>query len=415
MCGIVGYAGYREAYDIIMEGLKNLEYRGYDSSGIALINQGRLEVAKVAGALSLLEQQTRGKLPHSTLGIGHSRWATHGRPTDENAHPHVSCCKTIALTHNGIIENHQVLRAQLEQEGHLFLSQTDTEVLVHLIEKYYRGDLLGAVRKAVEQIEGSYAIAVVCSAEPQRVICAKKDSPLIIGLGMGENFVASDFTALLVHTRRTYILEDGEFASLTPGGVEVFNSCGDRISKEIFKVKWDVTAAEKGGYPHFMLKEIMEQPQAVRETLRQRIDITAGRSVLPELGFTPEKARLLNKIYIVACGTSFHAGFVGKYAIEALARLPVEVEPASEFRYRDPLLNKDQMVVVISQSGETADTLEALRLCKQKGVNVLAITNNTGSSAAREADQTLLTYAGPEVAVASTKAYLTQLIALYLL
>lgn len=417
MCGIVGYAGFREAYDIILEGLKTLEYRGYDSSGIALINkdQGRLEVAKVTGEVSLLEQQTRGKLSCSTLGIGHSRWATHGRPTDANAHPHVSCCNTIALAHNGIIENHQALRARLEQEGHLFLSQTDTEVLVHLVEKHYRGDLLAAVREAVGRVEGSYAIAVVCSTEPQRIICARKDSPLIIGLGQGENFVASDFTALLAYTRRTYILEDGEFASLTPGEVEVFDRGGNRITRDVFEVGWDVTAAEKGGYAHFMLKEIMEQPQAVRETLRQRIDVEARRAVLPELSLTPEEARGLSKIYIVACGTSSHAGFVGKYAIEKLAGVPVEVDPASEFRYRDPLLDKTQLVVVISQSGETADTLEALRLCKQKGVKVLAITNAIGSSAAREADQALLTYAGPEVAVASTKAYLTQLIALYLL
>ncbi|NMA91891.1 MAG: glutamine--fructose-6-phosphate transaminase (isomerizing) [Firmicutes bacterium] len=417
MCGIVGYAGFREAYDVLLEGLKALEYRGCDSAGIAMINkeQGCLEVAKVAGMASLLEQRTRGKLSRSNLGLGHSRWATHGRPSDKNAHPHVSCCHTIALIHNGIIENYRVLRAALEKEGHRFLSQTDTEVLVHLVEKYYRGDLLEAVREATDRVEGSYAIAVVCSNEPQRIICARKDSPLIIGLGQGENFVASDFAALLPYTRRTYILEDGEFVSLSPESVEVFDRGGNKIVKEIYEVEWDIAAAEKGGYPHFMLKEIMEQPQAVRDTLRRRIDLEAGRVLLPELDLTAEEARRISKIYIIACGTSSHAGYVGKYALERLASLPVEVDPASEFRYRDPLLDQNHLAIVISQSGETADTLEALRLCKEKGIRVLAITNAIGSSAAREADRTLLTFAGPEIAVASTKAYLTQLILLYLL
>lgn len=417
MCGIVGYTGTREAGDIILEGLKILEYRGCDSSGIALITRGqpRLEVAKVAGATSFLEQQTGGKFSSSATGIGHNRWATHGRPTNENAHPHLSCCNTIALVHNGIIENHRGLRAQLEQEGHLFLSQTDTEVLVHLIEKYYRGDLLKALQEAVSQVEGSYAIAVICINEPERIVCTRKDSPLLIGLGRDETFVASDFTALLPHTRCTYILGDGEFASLTPGETEIFDRSGNEIAKQVFEVGWDVATAEKGGYPHFMLKEIMEQPQAVRETLRQRIDVKKQQVILPELSFTPAEAENLSKIHIVACGTSSHAGFVGKCVIEQLARLPVEVDPASEFCYRDPLLNQSQLVVVISQSGETADTLEALRLCKRRGIKVVAITNAIGSSVSREADQTLLTNAGTEVAVASTKAYLAQLIALYLL
>jgi glutamine---fructose-6-phosphate transaminase (isomerizing) len=416
MCGIVGYTGSKEAFNVLIDGLKKLEYRGYDSAGIALQNDGRLDVAKAAGSIADLEKQTRGKFKPVTIGIGHTRWATHGRPTDENAHPHVSCCDNFAVVHNGIIENHQALRTRLrDEDGHRFRSQTDTEVLAHLIEEYYNGDLLQAVRDAVKRVEGSYAMVVLSAREPGRLVCARKDSPLVIGLGEGENFVASDIPALLAHTRNTYILEDGEFASLTPAGVEVTDIRGDKVDKQVFEVKWDAVAAEKGGYDHFMLKEIMEQPVAVRETLRQRIDDAAGRVTLNELAFDPDEIRALEKIFIVACGTAYHAGLVGKFAIEKLVGLPVEVDLASEYRYRDPLLQKGKhLVIVISQSGETADTLAALRLSRESGVKVLAITNVIGSSVSREADQVLFTWAGPEVAVASTKAYLTQLIALYL-
>ncbi len=417
MCGIVGYTGTKEVFDVLINGLKKLEYRGYDSAGLALQDEGRLEVVKAAGSIANLENQTRGKFKPLSVGIGHTRWATHGRPTDENAHPHVSCCENFAVVHNGIIENHEALRTRLrDEEGHRFRSQTDTEVLVHLMEDLYDGDLLEAVRRVVGKVEGSYAMVVLSAKDPGRLVCARKDSPLVIGLGEGENFIASDITALLTHTRRTYILEDGEFASITAGSVEISDARGRVIEKQVFEVKWDAVAAEKGGYDHFMLKEIMEQPTAVRETLRQRIDATTGKVTLSELGFSLAEIHALEKICIVACGTAYHAGLVGKFAIEKLVGLPVEVDLASEFRYRDPLLVKDKhLVIVVSQSGETADTLAALRLAKKKGVKVLAVTNVVGSSVAREADEVLFTWAGPEVAVASTKAYLTQLIALYLI
>ncbi len=417
MCAVVAYTGFRDASALLFEGLKKLEYRGYDSAGLALQDQGKLIVVKTAGSIEALQRKAEGKLNRSTTGIGHSRWATHGRPTDENAHPHVSCCDTIALVHNGIIENHHLLRAWLrDRAGHRFRSQTDTEVLVHLMEEYYDGDLLGAVLKAIGRVEGSYALAVLAAGEPSRLVCARKESPLIIGLGENENFVASDIPALLAHTRRTYIMEDGEVASITPSGVDIFDGRGQRVTKKIFEVGWSAVAAEKGGHAHFMFKEILEQPLAIRETLRRRINSATGKVNLSELEFDPELLRTLEKIYIVACGTSHHAGLAGKYVLENLVGLPVEVDLASEFRYRDPLLiPQKHLVVVISQSGETADTLAALRLSRKKGVTILAVTNVVGSSVSREADRVLYTRAGPEVAVASTKAYLTQLVALYLL
>lgn len=417
MCAVVAYTGFRDAPALLFEGLKKLEYRGCDSAGLALQDQGKLLVVKAAGSIDALQQKTMGRLNRSSTGIGHSRWATHGRPTDENAHPHVSCCETIALVHNGIVENHHALRTWLSNAaGHCFRSQTDTEVLVHLVEEYYNGDLLEAVFKAIERVRGSYALAVVSSREPHRLICARKEIPLIIGLGENENFVASDIPALLDYTRRTHIMEDGEVASITPAAVDLFNGRGQRVSKKIFEVKWDAGTAEKGGHAHFMLKEILEQPFAVRETLRGRINDSTGRVDLSELELDPNLLQSLEKIYIVACGTSYHAGLVGKHVLEKLVKLPVEVDLASEFRYRDPLLVPGKhLVVVISQSGETADTLAALRLSRKKGVVILAVTNVVGSSVSREADQVLYTRAGLEVAVASTKAYLTQLVALYLL
>jgi glutamine---fructose-6-phosphate transaminase (isomerizing) len=415
MCGIVGYTGSRAAAALLLDGLKKLEYRGYDSAGLALQQNGKLFIAKRAGSVADLEASLDPNLDQATVGIGHTRWATHGRPTDINAHPHCSCGNEIALVHNGIIENHQELKEWLATEkGHHFVSETDTEVLAHLIEEYYDGDLLEALRKAMEKVVGSYTVLAVSSREPGRLVCTRQSSPLIIGLGENENLVASDITALLEHTRKTKILEDGEFAAVTADAVEIIDADGNVIKRDIFKVTWDLEAAEKGGFDHFMLKEIMEQPDAVRETMRQRIDRSSGKVKLEDLGFSAEELETVEKFYIIACGTAYHAGLVGKNVIESLTGIPVEVDVASEFRYREPLLKKNQMVIVISQSGETADTLAALRLARQNSLKVLAITNVVGSSVSREADHVFYTWAGPEIAVASTKAYLTQLVALYL-
>ncbi len=416
MCGIVGYTGAREANPILIDGLKKLEYRGYDSAGVALHRDGCLVINKAAGSVADLEKKLGDQFNKVTVGIGHTRWATHGRPTDINAHPHCSCDNKIAVVHNGIIENHQSLRQWLADEaGHSFRSETDTEVMAHLIEEYYEDDLLEAVRKAVKRVEGSYAMVVIAAGEPDHLVCVRQDSPLIIGLGEGENFVASDIPALLAHTRRTKILEDGEFASITADRVEISDRDGKVVEREILEITWDLEAAEKGGYEHFMLKEIMEQPVAVKETMRQRIDPSTGQVDLSELGFTEAELSSLEKIFIVACGTAYHAGLLGKAIIEKVAGVEVEVDVASEFRYREPIFEKNQLAIVISQSGETADTLAALRLARRNGLKVLAITNVVGSSVSREADRVFYTWAGPELAVASTKAYLTQLVALYLL
>lgn len=416
MCGIVGYSGHQAATAVIIDGLQKLEYRGYDSAGIALQLEGKLVISKTAGSVADLAETLKEEQGDARAGIGHTRWATHGRPTDENAHPHCSCSGTIALVHNGIIENYRLLRQWLvEQGGHNFSSETDTEILVHLIEEYYNGDLMAAMRQAVKRVEGSYALVAISASEPGRLVCARKDSPLIIGLGEEENLVASDLPALIAHTRNTVVLEDGEFASLTAREVKIYDSEGRPVEREIFKVTWDVEAAEKEGFDHFMLKEIMEQPKAIRETMRQRIDHESGRVNLSELSFSGEELAGIRKINLVACGTAYHAGLLGKAVIEQLAGVPVEVDVASEFRYREPLLEKGQLLVVISQSGETADTLAALRLAHRKGIKVLAITNVVGSSVSREADEVFYTWAGPEIAVASTKAYLTQLVALYLI
>jgi glucosamine--fructose-6-phosphate aminotransferase (isomerizing) len=417
MCGIVGYTGTGDAKAVIIEGLKKLEYRGYDSAGLALQIEETLVVTKAAGSVAALENAMLNSPGSAVAGIGHTRWATHGRPTDENAHPHSSCCGEIALVHNGIIENYRSLRQKLQDAGdkHKFTSETDTEILAHLIEDNYSGDLFEAVRSALKGVKGSYALVVLSSREPGRIVCARQDSPLVIGLGNSENLVASDIPALLAHTRRTIVLEDGEFASVTSEKVEVFDATGQPVDKDVLEITWDIEAAEKSGYEHFMLKEIMEQPAAVKETMRQRIDLAKKRVDLAELGFDPEELKKLDKIYLVACGTAYHAGLLGKAIIEKLAGIPVEVDVASEFRYREPLLAKNQLAVVISQSGETADTLAALRLARRSGLKALAVTNVVGSSVSREADHVFYTWAGPEIAVASTKAYLTQLIALYLL
>lgn len=415
MCGIVGYTGKGEAGRVLIEGLKKLEYRGYDSAGVAFHENGELIITKAAGSVADLDEVLDDQYKAVRMGIGHTRWATHGAPTDLNAHPHSSASGDIVVVHNGIIENHRALRRRLTEEaGYSFRSETDSEVLAHLIEYYYEGDLLKAVRKAMSEVAGSYALVAASAKEPVRLVCARRDSPLIIGLGNEENFVASDIPALLAHTRKTFVIDDGEFASLTPDKVEVFNEKGQAIKKEILEIDWDIEAAEKGGYDHFMLKEIMEQPAAVRETLRQRVDLAAGKVDLTELDLSPEEVSSLEKIYIVACGTAYHAGLIGKLVIEKLAGIPVEVDVASEFRYRDPLFNSNQLAIVISQSGETADTLAALRIARSKGLKALAISNVVGSTVSREADLVLYTWAGPEIAVASTKAYVTQLVALYL-
>ncbi len=415
MCGIVGYIGGREAYAILIDGLKKLEYRGYDSAGVALLGPAGLKVIKSRGEIAALEGKVGENIPSGTIGIGHTRWATHGAPSDINAHPHCGCSPQFAVVHNGIIENYLPLKQWLQAEGHHFSSETDTEVLAHLVEQYYKGDLFEAVSAAIKKVEGSFALVAVCEQEQGKLVCTRKDSPLVIGLGEGENYIASDVPAFLNRTRRVCILEDGEMAVVTAGGVEVFSAGGEPVQKKVSEVTWDAGEAEKGGYPHFMLKEIMEQPRALRETMRGRL-LDGGKEInLAELGFTPAQCRQIGRICIVACGTAYHAGLVGKYAMEKLLRLPVEVDLASEFRYRDPLLDPETLVLVISQSGETADTLAALRLARRRGNRVLAITNVVGSSVAREADQVLYTWAGPEIAVASTKAYLTQLLSLYLL
>jgi glucosamine--fructose-6-phosphate aminotransferase (isomerizing) len=415
MSGIVGYIGKRQAYPLLIAGLHKLEYKGYDSTGIALQGSDGINIIKTKGKISGLEEKVGESPPVGNAGFGHLRWATHGAPSEVNAHPHSACSDDFALVHNGIIENYLPLRRWLEDEGHRFASETDTEVLAHLIEHYYQGDLLQSVQEALKKVTGSFALIAICRGEKDRLVCARKDTPLMIGLGETENFISSDFAALLHHTRKIHILENGETALVTTSAVKIFNTDCTVLQKRAQEITWDVTSAEKGGYEHFMLKEIMEQPQALRETMRGRL-LDGGKEInLAELNFTSKEIKDISKIYIVACGTAYHAGLVGKYLMEKVLRLPVEVDVASEFRYRDPLLCEKTLVIVISQSGETADTLAALRLARVKGHQVLAITNVVGSSVAREADKVLFTWAGPEIAVASTKAYLTQLLSLYML
>lgn len=411
MCGIMGYTGKGNAVSVIIDGLSKLEYRGYDSAGIAIYQDNQLAITKKRGRLADMVA-ILGKSQISSMGIGHTRWATHGVPSDNNAHPHSDCHGRIALVHNGIIENYASLRKELMLEGHDFISETDTEVAAHLIEKYYNGSLEDAVRKALSCLQGSFALAVISRDDPHTIIAAKKDSPLIIGLGEGENYIASDIPAILGRTSRVYILEDNEFAVVTPEQVVLTDLSGKLIEKSVFEVDWDPIAAEKGGYEHFMLKEIHEQPEAIRKTISGRIK--DGQVDFSDLEFD-QVFKNTSKIFIVACGTAYHAGMVGRLAIEKLARIPVETDIASEFRYRDVLWQPDDLMIVISQSGETADTLAALREAKRNGIKVLAVTNVVGSAAAREADRVIYTHAGPEIAVASTKAYSTQLVVMYLL
>lgn len=414
MCGIVGYIGKKEATPFLINGLSKLEYRGYDSAGVAVLKDGQLKVSKCKGRLANLEEKIQKDPVVGTLGIGHTRWATHGEPSDLNSHPHNSDKGTISVVHNGIIENYLSLKEKLMAKGYVFHTETDTEVIPNLIDYYYKGDLLDAVIKAVSRMEGSYALGVICTEEPDKLIAVRKDSPLIVGLGQDEYYIASDIPAVLNSTRDVYLLNDKEFVLLTRDGVKIFTEDKEEVKKEVYHVTWNADAAEKGGYEHFMLKEIHEQPKAIKDTMTSRI-IKGQPIKLDDITITKEQINGLNKIYIVACGTAYHAGVVGKYTIEKLARIPVEVDIASEFRYRDPLIDEKTLMIIISQSGETADTLAALRLAKEKKARVLAVTNVVGSSVAREADDVLYTWAGPEIAVASTKAYVTQLIAMYII
>ncbi len=415
MCGIVGYVGNGEAAKFLLEGLKKLEYRGYDSAGIAVYDGKKIRVKKSVGRLADLENKLGGKIPQGTVGIGHTRWATHGRPSDINSHPHTDCTGDFAVVHNGIIENYLALKEELISKGHEFLSETDTEVLPHLLEDVYDGDFEAAVREVLRRIEGSYSIVFMSRLHPDKLICSKQDNPLVIGLAEGENFIASDIPAIIARTRRTYILGDGEMAVVTKDSVTITNHAGEQVNKKVFEVNWNAEAAEKGGFEHFMLKEIHEQPKAVRDTLSSRIAKDEKSVLLKELSWDKAFLADIRKIFIVACGTAFHAGLVGKYYIENMARIPVECDIASEFRYRSPIIDEHTLTIVVSQSGETIDTLAALKEAKRLGSKTLAVTNVVGSSIAREADQVVYTWAGPEIAVASTKAYTTQLIVMLLL
>ena len=412
MCGIVGYIGFNQASDFLLDGMAKLEYRGYDSAGIAVIGaENAIKIQKKVGRLANLEAIVKADPNEGTVGIGHTRWATHGRPSDMNAHPHASEDGKFAVVHNGIIENYMPLKEELIEKGYHFKSETDTEVVAHLLEDMYDGDFISTVRRMLARVDGAYALEIICADEPDKIICTKKENPLVIGLGKGENFVASDIPAIINYTRDTYILSDGELAIVTRDTVSVFDREGNAIDKEVFHVSWNAEAAEKGGYEHFMLKEIHDQPKAVRDTFGTHISEDGKTVIFDELNWTADDVAAFNKILIVACGTAYHAGLVTKQYIENLARIPVSVEIASEYRYSNPLTDDKTLCIVISQSGETSDTLAALKEAKRHGAKSLAITNVVGSSISREADNTVYTWAGPEISVASTKAYTTQLVA----
>lgn len=414
MCGIVGYIGPKQAQSILIEGLSKLEYRGYDSAGLAIFDGTGIHVKKSKGRLKDLETKLETNALAGQIGIGHTRWATHGKPSDENSHPHVDHANKFAVVHNGIIENYMELKEELIAEGYQFASQTDTEVIAKLMAKHWNGDLVSTVQKVIELLDGAYALGVISEYEPDKLVAVRNASPLVVGVGVGENFIASDIPAILKHTRDVYILEDGEMAVIDANGVKLMTVDGTPVKREAMRVSWDIETAEKGGFDHFMMKEIYEQPKAIRDTLASRIK-DGLVDLSNEVALTPEQINRIEKIHFVACGTAYHAGLVGKYVFEDLARIPVECDVASEYRYRNPIINEHTLVVVVSQSGETADTLAALREAKKHGARVVAITNVVGSSVAREADDVIITWAGPEIAVASTKAYTSQLIAIYLL
>ena len=414
MCGIVGYIGSQQAAPILLDGLSKLEYRGYDSAGIAIYNGTSIDMVKSKGRLKVLNELTHdGETIKGTIGIGHTRWATHGSPSDVNAHPHFNKDKSIVVVHNGIIENYLKLRKKLEKHGYEFVSETDTEVIAHLLDYYYHGNPLQAITKVMHRMEGSYALGIIFKEHPEELYAVRKDSPLIVGETKDGNIIASDVPAVLKYTRDVIFIENEEIVRMTEDSMEFFNVDEEALEKEAVHIDWDVNAAEKGGFEHFMLKEMYEQPKAITDTFAPRI--RDGKIVIEELGMTDEEIKAIKKIMIVACGSAYHTGVTSKYVFEGLARIPVEVDVASEFRYRDPILEEGTLVVVISQSGETADTLAALRESKKRGEKVLGIVNVVGSSIAREADNVMYTWAGPEIAVATTKAYSAQLIALYLL
>lgn len=414
MCGIVGYVGESQAAPILLEGLSKLEYRGYDSAGMAIFDGEKIHVKKATGRLKVLSELTHdGSMLPGHIGIGHTRWATHGEPSDANAHPHCNQNQTIAVVHNGIIENYLKLKKMLMEKGYDFISETDTEVLAQLLDYYYKGNPLEAITKVMHRVEGSYALGIIFSDYPDTVYSVRKDSPLIVGKGTDGNLIASDVPAVLKYTREVFFIQNEEIACLKKDAIEFYNVDGEAIQKESKLIEWDVNAAEKGGYEHFMLKEMYEQPKTVRDTLSPRIK--DGKIEIEELGMTDEEICAINRIHIVACGSAYHTGVTAKYVFEGMARIPVEVDLASEFRYRNPILDKNDLVIIISQSGETADSLAALREAKEQGIKTLGIVNVVGSSIAREADKVMYTWAGPEIAVATTKAYSAQLIAQYLL
>lgn len=412
MCGIVGYIGHGDTKEIILDGLKSLEYRGYDSSGMALISHGEIIVEKKTGKIQNLADSIKGKVFSSEIGIGHTRWATHGIPSDINSHPHYSMDKSTAVVHNGIIENYQTLRKELEKKGYVFASDTDTEVISHLIQEYYNGDILDTVIQVLKKLEGSYALGIVHKNHPDELICARQHSPLVIGAGENENFIASDVSALLKHTKDVYYLEDGDIAVLKNNEIKIYDENKNPVKRDKKYIEWNIEQAEKCGYPHFMLKEIYEQPEAVRETIKKRVH--NGKADFSDI-FTFEDIQNINKIYIVACGTAYHAGLIGQFALQKIAGVDSSSEVASEFRYSDPFIDEKTMAIFVSQSGETSDTLAAMKEAKKKGALTVAVTNVVGSTISREADKVIYTMAGPEIAVASTKAYVTQITVFYLL
>ncbi|BEP28200.1 glutamine--fructose-6-phosphate transaminase (isomerizing) [Helicovermis profundi] len=415
MCGIVGYIGDKQAIPVLINGLSKLEYRGYDSAGVAYFSENKIVVNKEKGRLSVLSNKLNGMDIKTNIGIGHTRWATHGEPNVLNAHPHINGDSSIAVIHNGIIENYLKLKEwMIEEYGTDFKSETDTEVIAHLIGYFYDGDILEAVNKAIDKMEGAYAIGVICSKEPDRIIAVRKDSPLIVGVGEGENFIASDIPAILNYTRNVYLIENDEVVELTKNEVKIYDKFGQIVNREIYKVTWDASSAEKEGFEHFTLKEIYEQPKCVEETVSRRLD-NDDYINLDGIKISKKDIENINKIYIIACGTAYHAGLVGKYAIEKILKIPVVTEVASEFRYSDPIVDENTLFIAVSQSGETLDTLAALREAKRKGARILSVVNVVGSSVARESDDVFYTWAGPEIGVASTKAYTTQLAAFYLL
>jgi glucosamine--fructose-6-phosphate aminotransferase (isomerizing) len=415
MCGIVGYIGPRQAAGLLLEGLRRLEYRGYDSAGIAVVNGRGLKIMKAAGKLSVLEEEMKAQMPQGTIGIGHTRWATHGAPTTTNAHPHTDQSGRIAVIHNGIIENSGVLRKALEQRGHTFKSETDTEVLAHLVGELYQGNLEEAVATALKDVDGAYGLVFLSSDEPGVLVAARKGSPLLVGVGENEWFIASDASPLLQYTRSVVYLDDGEMAVLTRDGYRVRNLVTARISKEVNQIDWDLAQVERGGYDHFMLKEICEQPESLRNTLRGHLLEEEGTARVTGLNLTDEELKQFERVIITACGTSWHSGIIGEYMLEEMARLPVEVEYASEFRYRNPVVDPRTLVIGISQSGETADTLAAIREAKRRGARTIGLVNGVGSTIAREVDGGIYLHAGPEVGVASTKAFTSQVAALALI